>query len=55
MYPEDYKYSKDHEWIRIEDDILITPEGHENMTESVPREVGEVEALCAEEPTLPRA
>jgi Xaa-Pro aminopeptidase len=40
--------------VRIEDDILITPDGHENLTESVPREVDEVEALCAEEPTLPR-
>ena len=40
--------------VRIEDDILITPDGHENLTESVPREVDEVEVLCAEEPTLPR-
>jgi Xaa-Pro aminopeptidase len=40
--------------IRIEDDILITPEGHENMTDSVPKEIDEIEALCAEESTLPR-
>lgn len=39
--------------VRIEDDMLITPEGHENMTESVPREIDEVEALCAEESRLP--
>jgi Xaa-Pro aminopeptidase len=40
--------------VRIEDDILITPEGHENMTDSVPKEIDEVEALCAEESALPR-
>ena len=40
--------------VRIEDDILITPEGHENMTEAVPREIDEIEALCAETPLLPR-
>ncbi len=40
--------------VRIEDDILITPQGHENMTESVPREIDEVEAMCAEEPRLTR-
>jgi Xaa-Pro aminopeptidase len=39
--------------VRIEDDVLITPEGHENMTESVPKEVDEVEALCAEGSALP--
>ena len=39
--------------IRIEDDILITAEGKENLTESVPREIDEVEALCAESSVLP--
>lgn len=39
--------------VRIEDDVLITPEGMENMTLSVPKDVDEVEALCAERPTLP--
>jgi Xaa-Pro aminopeptidase len=39
--------------VRIEDDVLITPEGHENMTETVPKEVDEVEALCAEGSALP--
>jgi Xaa-Pro aminopeptidase len=39
--------------VRIEDDLLITPEGHENMTDSVPKEIDEVEALCAEESSLP--
>ena len=40
--------------VRIEDDVLITPEGHENMTDSVPNEIDEIEALCAEESVLPR-
>jgi len=40
--------------VRIEDDILITADGGENMTESVPREVSDIEALCAEVPRLPR-
>lgn len=41
--------------VRIEDDILITQEGHENMTSAVPREVTEIEALCAETSALPSA
>ncbi|WP_242340801.1 MULTISPECIES: aminopeptidase P N-terminal domain-containing protein [Anaeromyxobacter] len=32
--------------IRIEDDVLVTPEGHENLTAAVPKEVAEVEAVC---------
>jgi Xaa-Pro aminopeptidase len=39
--------------IRIEDDILITPGGHDDMTESVPKEIDDVEALCAESSVLP--
>ncbi len=31
--------------IRIEDDVLVTPEGHEVMTAAVPKSVAEVEAL----------
>jgi len=34
-----------HIGIRIEDDILVTAEGHENMTESVPKSTSEIEAL----------
>lgn len=41
--------------VRIEDDILITADGHENMTEAVPREIDDVEALCAETTVLPTA
>jgi Xaa-Pro aminopeptidase len=32
--------------IRIEDDVLVTPEGRENLTAAVPKEVAEVEAVC---------
>lgn len=38
--------------IRIEDDVIITEDGAENMTKSVPVETEEVEALCAEESGL---
>ncbi len=40
--------------VRIEDDILITADGHENLTDSVPKTIDEIEALCAEESVLPR-
>ncbi len=33
--------------VRIEDDVLVTADGHENLTEAVPKEVGDVEACCA--------
>ena len=33
--------------VRIEDDILVTDTGHENLTASIPKEVSEVEAACA--------
>ena len=41
--------------VRIEDDILITADGHENMTAAVPTQIDEVEALCAEKSKLPSA
>jgi len=34
--------------VRIEDDILITKEGHENLTASIPKTIEEVEAACAQ-------
>ncbi len=40
--------------VRIEDDVLITPEGHEVLTARTPKTVAEVEAACAEPPRLPR-
>ena len=39
--------------VRIEDDILITESGYENLTELVPVSPDAVEALCAEESSLP--
>ncbi len=33
--------------IRIEDDVLVTNEGHEILTSHVPKAVDEVEAMCA--------
>ncbi len=33
--------------VRIEDDILVTPEGYENLTATIPKTVAEVEAACA--------
>lgn len=39
--------------VRIEDDILITTDGHENLTDLVPVDPDAVEALCAEESALP--
>jgi Xaa-Pro aminopeptidase len=32
--------------IRIEDDVLVTEDGHKNLTEAVPKEIAEVEAVC---------
>ncbi len=33
--------------VRIEDDILVTEQGYENMTASIPKTVQEVESACA--------
>jgi Xaa-Pro aminopeptidase len=33
--------------IRIEDDLLVTADGHEVLTSDVPKEIGEIEELCA--------
>jgi Xaa-Pro aminopeptidase len=32
--------------IRIEDDVLVTPEGRETLTAAVPKEVSDLEAVC---------
>lgn len=37
MYPSDYLYSKDHEWIRVEDDVCVL-----GITEFAQQELGEV-------------
>lgn len=41
--------------VRIEDDILVTADGHENLTAMVPSAPDKVEHLCAEESWLRRA
>jgi Xaa-Pro aminopeptidase len=33
--------------IRIEDDIVITQDGHENLTREIPKTVEEIEAFMA--------
>jgi len=32
--------------IRIEDDVLVTAEGHQNLTAGVPKEIADMEAVC---------
>ncbi len=39
--------------VRIEDDILIVPDGHENLTGAAPSSIEDVEATCLEAPRLP--
>ena len=33
--------------VRIEDDILLTPEGHDNLTWACPKEIADLESLCS--------
>jgi Xaa-Pro aminopeptidase len=33
--------------IRIEDDILVTPQGHETLTRDIPRTIRDVEAVTS--------
>ena len=35
--------------VRIEDDVLVTPDGHENLTASCPKEVADLEAIIGTE------
>ena len=34
--------------VRIEDDVVITSDGHENLTEAIPRSPDELEALVSD-------
>jgi Xaa-Pro aminopeptidase len=36
-----------HIGVRIEDDVLVTADGHENLTAATPKSVADVEAACA--------
>ena len=40
--------------VRIEDDILITADGHQVLTAGTPKTIEEVERACAEPSRLPR-
>ena len=40
--------------VRIEDDILMTESGHENLSAGTPVDPDEIESVCAEESDLPR-
>ena len=33
--------------VRIEDDVLVTPDGHANLTADIPKSVSEIERACA--------
>ena len=33
--------------VRIEDDVLVTADGHLNLTADIPKTVGELESACA--------
>jgi Xaa-Pro aminopeptidase len=37
--------------VRIEDNLLITADGHENLTAAAPKQIADIEALMAEAPT----
>lgn len=37
MYPEDYKYTTEHEWVRVEEDIAVL-----GVTDFAQKELGEV-------------
>ncbi len=37
MYPADYLYSREHEWVRVEDDVVVI-----GITEFAQQELGEV-------------
>ncbi len=50
LYVDPENEAVDAKWrgigVRIEDDILVTEDGHENLTAAIPKSVAEVEAAC---------
>jgi Xaa-Pro aminopeptidase len=36
--------------VRIEDDVLVTPDGHRVLTDKAPKQIEEIESLMAEKP-----
>ena len=40
--------------VRIEDDVLVTPDGLDVLTAGTPKSIDDVERTCAEAPRLPR-
>jgi glycine cleavage system H protein len=47
MYPTEYLYSKEHEWIRVEDDVCVL-----GITEFAQQELGEVVFVELPEPGM---
>ena len=45
MYPSDYLYSREHEWVRVEDDVCVL-----GITEFAQQELGEVVFVELPEP-----
>jgi Xaa-Pro aminopeptidase len=33
--------------VRIEDDVLVTPEGQRNLTADIPKQVADLERICS--------
>lgn len=56
IYIADHHQEIDSRWhnigVRIEDDILVTKDGYENLTEQVPKEIVQIEALIKNESNL---
>ena len=45
MYPKEYRYTRDHEWVKVEDDICVV-----GVTDFAQQELGEVVYVEVPEP-----